>query len=151
AVLAAEAAAEDALQADQLKAEQQDGTVAAGGAATTLDKVVVTARKRSESVRDIPTSIDAFTGDRLEELGYSNVEQLLKLSPGVTYEAGFSPSASSIIVRGIANDSRGIGPRTVGRFYGNVPLTNSSIMGVEVDPDVWDMSTVEILKGPQGT
>lgn len=119
--------------------------------AATLDAVVVTARKRTESVRDVPTSIDAFTGARLDELGYTNVEELLKLSPGVTYESGFTPSSSSIIVRGITNDSRGVGPRTVGRFYGNVPLTNASIIGVEVDPDVFDMSAVEVLKGPQGT
>jgi len=55
--------------------------------AATLDAVVVTARKRTESVRDVPTSIDAFTGARLYELGYTNVEELLKLSPGVTYES----------------------------------------------------------------
>lgn len=120
-------------------------------AAAKLDEIVVTSRKRSESVRDIPTSINAFTGERLAELGYTSVEDVLKLTPGVTFEAGFTPSSTSIIVRGITNDSRGTGPRTVGRFYGNVPLTNSSIMGVEPDLDMFDMATVEVLKGPQGT
>lgn len=130
----------------------QEGTTEAGAAAPlTLDEIVVTARKRSESVRDIPTSIDAFTGERLAELGYTSVEDVLKLSPGVTFESGFTPSSATIIVRGITNDSRGVGPRTVGRFYGYVPLTNSSIMGVEPDLDIFDMSSVEVLKGPQGT
>lgn len=116
-----------------------------------LEEIVVTARKREESLRDIPTSIDAFSGERLDELGYYSVEDILKLSPGVTFESGFSPSSTSIIVRGITNDSRGVGPRTVGRFYGSVPLTNPSIMGVEPDLDTFDMQTVEVLKGPQGT
>ncbi len=112
---------------------------------------MVTARKRSESLRDIPTSIDAFTGERLAELGYTSVEDILKLSPGVTFESGFTPSSTTVIVRGITNDSRGVGPRTVGRFYGSVPLTNSSIMGVEPDLDIFDMASIEVLKGPQGT
>lgn len=151
AVLAADDTVAEGAQTDQDPTVQEEAAGRAADAATTLDKVVVTARKRSESVRDIPTSIDAFTGERLTELGYSGVEDVLKLSPGVTFESGFTPSSTSIIVRGITNDSRGVGPRTVGRFYGNVPLTNSSIMGVEPDLDIFDMSTIEILKGPQGT
>lgn len=138
-----------AKQADEYQTGSQDS--AAKDSAATLDAVVVTSRKRSESVRDIPTSIDAFTGDRLSELGYTDVEDVLKLSSGVTFESGFTPSSTTVIVRGITNDSRGVGPRTVGRFYGNVPLTNSSIMGVEPDLDLFDMATVEVLKGPQGT
>lgn len=128
-----------------------DRSTAEARSSSVLDELVVTARKREEDVRDIPTSIDAFSGGQLESLGYRSVEDILKLSPGVTFESGFSPSSTSIIVRGITNDSRGVGPRTVGRFYGNVPLTNPSIMGVEPDFDTFDMRTIEVLKGPQGT
>src|SRR5687768_9440335 len=85
-------------------AQESEQPAARGGA---VEEVVVTARRREESQRDIPTSIDAFTGSRLAELGYSTVEDVLKLSPGVTFEAGFSPSSTSIILRGITNDSRG--------------------------------------------
>lgn len=131
-------------------ADAQDG-VQTAKVTPALEEIVVTARKREESIRDIPTSIDAFTGGRLDSLGYNNVEAIVKLSPGVSFEAGFTPSSTSIIVRGITNDSRGVGPRTVGRFYDNVPLTNPSIMGVEPDLDTFDMRTVEVLKGPQGT
>lgn len=146
---AAEPVAEDAVA--EAAASGQTPPDKSHERATALESVVVTARKREESERDIPTSINAFTGDRLEELGYTSVEDVIKLSPGVSFEAGFTPSSSSIIMRGITNDSRGTGPRTVGRFYGNVPLTNSSIMGVEPDLDIFDMASVEVLKGPQGT
>lgn len=150
------AVASTAMASTQSDAEEASASSTAQdekntNAAVTLDQVVVTTRRRSESVRDIPTSIDAFTGERLKELGYTSVEDVLKLSPGVTFESGFTPSSASIIVRGITNDSRGVGPRTVGRFYGNVPLTNSSIMGVEPDLDMFDMAAIEVLKGPQGT
>lgn len=56
---------------------------AAGSA--TLEEVIVTARKRKESVRDIPTSIDAFTGERLQSLGYSTVEAVLNTRAKVTW------------------------------------------------------------------
>src|SRR5688572_24769388 len=117
------AAAEDKTHAAVEEANPEGAGEPASGAVTTLDEIVVTARKRSESVRDIPTSIDAFTGERLAELGYTSVEDVLKLSPGVTFESGFTPSSTTVIVRGITTDSRGVGPRTVGRFYAKVPLT----------------------------
>lgn len=116
-----------------------------------LEEIIVTARRRDESVRDIPTSIDAFTGEELVSLGFRTVEDVLRLSPGVTFESGLTASSTSIIVRGVTNDSRSPGPRTVGRFYGDIPLTNPSIQGAEADFDTFDMRTVEVLKGPQGT
>jgi len=123
----------------------------ASRSAEALEEVIVTARKRDESVRDIPTSINAFTGTELVSLGYRSIEDVLQVTPGVTFESGLTASSTSIIVRGVTNDSRSPGPRTVGRFYGDVPLTNPSIMGVEADLDTFDMRTVEVLKGPQGT
>ncbi len=132
---------------------QEVASTAAGAArkGEALEEVIVTARKRDESVRDIPTSINAFTGDELVSLGLRSVEDVLRLTPGVTFETGLTSSSTSIIVRGVTNDSRSPGPRTVGRFYGDVPLTNPSIQGAEADFDTFDMRTVEVLKGPQGT
>ncbi len=127
------------------------GGTSVAGRTEALEEVIVTARKRDESVRDIPTSINAFTGDELVSRGFRTVEDVLRLSPGVTFESGLTSSSTSIIVRGVTNDSRSPGPRTVGRFYGNVPLTNPSIQGAEADLDTFDMRTVEVLKGPQGT
>lgn len=135
---------------------QEAGSSGADGANASsrieaLEEIIVTARKRDESVRDIPTSINAFSGDELVTLGIRTIEEVLQLTPGVTFESGLSSSSTSIIVRGVTNDSRGAGPRTVGRFYGDVPLTNPSIAGAEADLDTFDMRTVEVLKGPQGT
>lgn len=127
------------------------GEEAASKKTEALEEIIVTARKREETVRDIPTSINAFTGDELASLGYRSVEDILRVTPGVTFESGLTAASTSIIVRGVTSDSRSPGPRTVGRFYGDIPLSNPSVSGAEPDLDVFDMRTVEVLKGPQGT
>lgn len=118
---------------------------------TVLEEIVVTATKRPQSVRDIPTSIDAFGGDELESIGATTLGDIVKLSAGVTLEPGFTPNSSTVQIRGITNETRGVGPRTVGRFYDGVPLINPSIIGAQPDLDTVDMHTIEVLKGPQGT
>lgn len=124
---------------------------APGQTSAVLEEIVVTATKRPQSVRDIPTSIDAFSGEDLENIGAATLADIVKLSPGVTLEPGFTPNSSTVQIRGITNETRGVGPRTVGRFYDGVPLINPSIIGAQPDLDTVDMQTVEVLKGPQGT
>lgn len=121
------------------------------GSLMVLEEVIVTATKREQSLRDIPTSIDAFSGEELDRLGATELADIIKLTPGATIEPGFTPGTSTVQIRGITNESRGVGPRTVGRFYDGVSLINPSIIGVQPDVDTVDMRTVEVLKGPQGT
>lgn len=116
-----------------------------------IEEVIVTATKRTREVRDIPTSIDAFTGEQLENRGATTIEEIVKQSPGVTLEGGLGRSSSTVQMRGITSVARGRAGRTIGRFYDNVPLVNPSIIGFEPDIDPFDMATIEILKGPQGT
>ncbi len=122
-----------------------------GQSGAVLEEIVVTATKRPQSVRDIPTSINAFSGDDLTSIGATTLGDIVKLSPGVTLEPGFTPNSSTVQIRGITNETRGVGPRTVGRFFDGVPLINPSIIGAQPDLDTVDMQTVEVLKGPQGT
>lgn len=110
----------------------------------TLEEVFVTATKRSKSVRDIPISIDAFTGEDLTEIGATSLEDIVKYSPGVIVSGG------NVTIRGLAN-AGGLYTRTVGRFYDGASLINPSIIGVQPHFDPYDIASVEILKGPQGT
>ncbi|MEJ8568030.1 TonB-dependent receptor [Elongatibacter sediminis] len=134
-----------------LSQAQESAGEAADNNPMVLEEVVVTATKREQSLRDIPTSIDAFSGQHLDGIGATALADIIKLSPGVTMEPGFTPGTSTVQIRGITNESRGVGPRTVGRFYDGVPLINPSIIGVQPDVDTVDMRAVEVLKGPQGT
>jgi iron complex outermembrane receptor protein len=109
-----------------------------------IEEVFVSATKRDKAVRDIPISIDAFTGEDLIEKGATSLEDIVKYSPGVIVSGG------NVTIRGLSN-AGGLYTRTVGRFYDSVSLINPSIIGVQPHIDPYDMSSVEILKGPQGT
>ncbi|MBD2860272.1 TonB-dependent receptor [Spongiibacter sp. KMU-158] len=116
----------------------------------TIEEIVVTATKRAESVRDLPFSIDAFTGKDLEDRGATGLEEILKYSPGVTFKKGGHADSSSITIRGIGGTSKFFN-RTFGLFFQDTPLVNPSLLGPQPDIDPFDMRAVEILKGPQGT
>ncbi|WP_372783575.1 TonB-dependent receptor [Litorivivens sp.] len=109
-----------------------------------IEEVFVSATKRTKSVRDIPISIDAFTGDDLTEIGATGLEDIVKYSPGVVMSGG------NVTIRGLSN-AGGLYTRTVGRFYDGVSLINPSVQGVQPHFDPYDIASVEILKGPQGT
>ena len=54
---------------------------------STLEEIVVTARKRSESIQDVPLSVSAFSGDSLVKAGYSDLSNIARVAPGLYFEA----------------------------------------------------------------
>ncbi len=119
---------------------------------TALEEIVVTATKRERSVRDLVGSVDAFSGDALMEKGAIGLEEILKFSPGVTTATSTDGESSQISFRGIRSESgSSLFGRTFGLFYDDVSLINPTFRGAQPDFDPWDMASVEVLKGPQGT
>ena len=117
-----------------------------------VEEIVVTATKRETDLRDIPLSIDAFTGESLREIGAVDVESIARFSPGVSVSPGLDPEAAQVIIRGVSTDTFfTFFTRTFGMFYEDVSMVNPSILGPQPNVDPFDMKTVEILKGPQGT
>lgn len=117
-----------------------------------LEEVVVTATKRATDIRDIPLSIDAFGGEDLRDIGATGIESIARFSPGVSVSPGVDPEAAQVIIRGVSTDTFfTFFTRTFGLFYEDVSLVNPSIFGPQPNLDPFDMKTVEILKGPQGT
>jgi outer membrane receptor protein involved in Fe transport len=116
-----------------------------------LDEIVVTAEKRAETIQNTPISITAFTGDQLVAQGLSKVEDLVALTPGLSMRTA-GPGQTEYEMRGLSS-SGGSAP-TVGFYLDETPLTPpaASITGrVVIDPDLFDLSRVEVLRGPQGT
>ena len=132
----------------------------ADGAATTepssepqgLDEIVVTARKRSESLQITPIAVTAISAANLEARGAANISSLGEVVPNVT----FSPTASN---SGSANAAvifiRGIGQSD---FYPQVdPGVGVYLDGVYIARttgavlDLVDVDQIEVLRGPQGT
>lgn len=119
-----------------------------GPASQQLTEVVVTATKRARSVRDIPATVNVITGEKLESMGAQSVEDYIKLVPGVT-ETNDGIYAMRISVRGVSAD---VGTNlTTGVLIGDVPFSDPFLPRVTLDPNPFDLSDIEVLKGPQGT
>ena len=112
-----------------------------------LQDIIVTAQKRSESLRDVPMTVTALSGEQLAARGITDVADLTKATPGLSFvESGQSVPVYSL--RGVGFFDTSIGARpTVSVYVDQMPLT-FSIMSVGA---AFDLERVEVLKGPQGT
>ncbi len=123
-----------------------------GSDATTLDTVVVTANKRVENIRDVGASISVVGERDLENLGASSLSDYAALIPGMQVQNSGSPGLTSVSLRGISALSSGA---TVATYIDEVPVGSSGIYqgagGLMLDLLPYDISRVEVLRGPQGT
>ena len=112
-------------------------------------EIVVTATKRSVSVRDIPGTVTAISGADLERQGVQNIDQIVALVPGVNLTDDGQGQSKRITIRGISADTNV--NFTTGTLFGDIPFSDPFIPKVQLDPNPFDMASVEVLKGPQGT
>jgi len=116
-----------------------------------LQEVVVTAEKRSSTVQDTPISMTAVTGDLMQQQGITNLNGIIQSVPGISVRTA-GPGQTELEMRGMSS-SGGASP-TVGFYLDDYPLSPpaAALNGkVVVDPDLFDLSRVEVLRGPQGT
>jgi outer membrane receptor protein involved in Fe transport len=124
----------------------------AGG--TTVGEIVVTASKREQKLRDVPSAITVLGGDQIENLGIQSVRDYATLTPGLTVQDNGAPGYGKIFIRGLTTGTLQQSATTV--FYiDDVPFTSSSANGggafIAPDPELTDIDRIEVLKGPQGT
>ena len=119
-----------------------------------VEEIVVTARKKAESLQDVPLSVSALRESSLEELGVNVFEDYLLQLPSVT-AGGAGPGTSTIYIRGLASTTPNLTTAGVGGLAPNVsfyldeqPLAQP---GRNLDVYAADISRIEVLKGPQGT
>ena len=120
----------------------------------TVEEIVVTARKKSESLQDVPLSVSALRESDLEEKGVNVFEDYLLQLPGVT-AGGSGPGQSTIYIRGLASTTPNLTTAGVAGLAPNVsfyldeqPLGQP---GRNLDVYAADMARIEVLAGPQGT
>ncbi|MES1944154.1 TonB-dependent receptor [Salinisphaera sp. PC39] len=112
----------------------------------TYEEFVVTAQKREERLLDVPMSIEAFSGEEMEERGIDTVEDLSFAVPGLTTRSD-GPGSYTIFMRGVANQYGG--GATVSTYMDEAPLTLTGYDQLYFP--TMDLERVEVLKGPQGT
>jgi outer membrane receptor protein involved in Fe transport len=128
------------------------GVNGAGAAASSvLEEITVTAEKRESTVQKTPISMTALSGQELESRGISDLLSAVQQTPGISYKTA-GPGQTEFEMRGLPS-SGGFSP-TVGFYVDDVPLTApaQAFQGkVVIDPDLYDINRVEMLRGPQGT
>jgi len=114
---------------------------------TGIKDIVVTARRREESLQSAPVTVTAFSGAQLQEKGITTIDKLIQATPGVNFDAN-PRAAPRPFFRGIGSSNQGAGgdPSSVA-FLDGVYLARGAMLGI----DFYDMERVEVLKGPQGT
>ena len=123
-------------------AEQPKDTAAAGDS----QNIVVTARKREETLRNIPISATAITGDTIEKRGLTSVKDVALLTPGLSINSDGAGRAF-VSIRGVGVTLVDTVQPGVGIFLDGIYQPNTSYLN---NPLV-DVERVEVLRGPQGT
>jgi outer membrane receptor protein involved in Fe transport len=123
----------------------------AASAEPALEEVIVTATKRSTNLQDTPISITAVTGQDLLDRGIGDFTELAQEIPGVSMKTS-GPGQTEYEMRGLS--SNGGSSPTVGFYLDDVPMTPPALgfIGKNViDPNLYDLNRIEVLRGPQGT
>ncbi|MFQ5563311.1 MAG: TonB-dependent receptor [Parvularculaceae bacterium] len=134
AALAPAALAQDASSGDQASPDRRD-------------QIIVTARRRAESLQDVPVSVSAFDEGRIHELQADNISGIQYATPNVYLDQGDASNAV-IYIRGVGqNDSLAFADPGVGVYVDDVFVARSQAAFLEL----FDVERVEVLRGPQGT
>src|ERR1700730_7135920 len=126
-------------------------TASTTDSSATLGEIVVTAQKRVSTVQETPISITAVSGDDLKERGITSFTTLAESTPGVSLKSE-GPGETEIEMRGMT--ASGGNSATVGFYLDDIPLTapaGAQNGKVVIDPTLYDLNRIEVLRGPQGT
>ena len=115
-----------------------------------LDEIVVTARKREESLIDVPLAITAITSDQIEREGIKDVRGIIARDPSLNFDSGLAPYDTRIVVRGLSPTR---GRPNVATLVDGIDVSSEAI-GVAggsllINPRLIDIAQIEIVKGPQ--
>ncbi|MET0361057.1 MAG: TonB-dependent receptor, partial [Sphingobium sp.] len=131
------------------KADTAPADAAAEAATAAPGDIVVTARRREESVQSVPIAISVLNGNSLDQAGVFNVNRLQQLQPSIQFFSS-NPRNSAINIRGLGapfgltNDGieQGVGFYVDGVYIGRIGVATQ---------DFVDLERLEVLRGPQGT
>jgi outer membrane receptor protein involved in Fe transport len=116
---------------------------------TTLAEVIVTARKRTENLQDVPLSIDVYTAKDLQNLSIKQFEDYATLTPSISFVSA-GPATQTFVMRGVSD---GTNPNYANEAATGFLLDDMSMNYYGTTPDLhlYDIERIEVLNGPQGT
>lgn len=115
-----------------------------------VDEIIVTTRKREEALQTVPIAIDAYGAEEILRKGIENLADVTRQSPSLSLDKGFSPQDTRIVVRGLAPIR---GRQNVAVLVDGIDISSESIQtaggSLLIDPNLFDIERVEVVKGPQ--
>ncbi len=134
ALLALAASSQTPAQAQQAEADT----------AGEPEEIVVTARKRDESYRDVPITVNVFTADQIRSAGIERPADFIKLVPNMSLVETQNSGNAFVVLRGISQARNS--ESSVAVLVDGVLQTNPA----EFSQEMFDIQQIEVLKGPQG-
>src|SRR3977135_2241088 len=119
-----------------------------------LEEITVTAQRRNQSMQDVPISMQALTGQALQQLNVSTFDDYIKYLPNVT-SANNGPGQNEVFMRGLSAGSQASQGSSAPGLFPNfaIYLDNQSGQLPNRNLDIYaaDLNRIEVLEGPQGT
>jgi len=147
----ANAANTNAANNAQKKADAANGNTQQDARRKELEEILVTAQKRSERLQDVPVPVTALSADILLDSNQLRLQDYYTTVPGLDVTP-VRPAYQTISIRGITTGA--FTNPTVGIMVDDMPYGSSADLGGSAgvpDIDPFDLSRVEVLRGPQGT
>lgn len=127
--------------------ESENGRAAVDEGAQVGGDIVVTAQRRNERLSEVPIAVTAISGKTLDDQRIQSLQEVARITPGLTV-AAFNFSNPTISIRGAANTFSQIGvDKPVAVVIDDVFVTRVSAFSF----NLFDLDSVEVLRGPQGT
>ena len=115
-----------------------------------MEEITVTTRKREENLQVVPVAISTLNAEQVERLGVTDVGDLSKLTSSLIFDTGFAPQDTRITIRGLAPVR---GRQNAAVLQDGVDISSQAIAtgggSLLINPRLFDIERVEIVKGPQ--
>ncbi|MCB2077960.1 MAG: TonB-dependent receptor [Novosphingobium sp.] len=115
--------------------------------AASVDEIIVQARRRDESIQDVPVVVQAVTSQELADLNIREFQDVQSLVPGLRLGQDANGIGAQATLRGIAYDVNASGNNGTVEFYMNDAPISAGILF----QSMFDVGQIEVLRGPQGT
>jgi len=113
-----------------------------------IEEIIVTARKRSENLQDVPISVMAFSSEDIAKKGIRSLEDYARLIPSLTYSS-WLPGSSIVVFRGVTVTADAFsGNSSAATYFNEMPISSQ---GVNPEVSMVDMERLEAVSGPQPT
>jgi len=132
--------------AQQSTADSEDATAKGGISKPQVEEIVVTAQRREQSLSKVPVAVSAFNAEVLQDRNVNSEQDLASLVPGLIVKSGQNSNQLSFTLRGQTLDPFSGSSPAVLTYINDAPMTEGN-----TSTAFFDFSSVQVLKGPQGT